>query len=161
MFSTSALKESWAYAYYWQCLLVRIGRSILWSSISIKIIAKALDNNDIIKQIMGMSAQWVQNLLINNQIQPPIENFKSIVHWIFPYFEVSAPPLGQNLGSAPAYKWTTKASSLKVTYCTCIVETTLTLLEQRGGCVKESFGGAIWVCYERGHDKKLIVDRCH
>jgi hypothetical protein len=29
MFSTSALKESWAYAYYWQCLLVRIGWSIL------------------------------------------------------------------------------------------------------------------------------------
>jgi hypothetical protein len=29
MFPTSALKESWAYAYYWQCLLVRIGWSIL------------------------------------------------------------------------------------------------------------------------------------
>jgi hypothetical protein len=34
MFSTGALKESWAYAYYWQFILVRIGWSILWSSIS-------------------------------------------------------------------------------------------------------------------------------
>jgi hypothetical protein len=25
MFSTSALKEIWAFAYYWQCLLLRIG----------------------------------------------------------------------------------------------------------------------------------------
>jgi hypothetical protein len=29
MFSTSALKESQASSYYWQCLLVRIGWSIL------------------------------------------------------------------------------------------------------------------------------------
>jgi hypothetical protein len=29
MFSTGALKESWAYAYYWQFILVRIGWSIL------------------------------------------------------------------------------------------------------------------------------------
>jgi hypothetical protein len=28
-FSISALKESWTSAYYWQCLLVRIGWSIL------------------------------------------------------------------------------------------------------------------------------------
>ena len=34
MFSTSALKESWASAYYWRCLLVMIGWSIWWSSIS-------------------------------------------------------------------------------------------------------------------------------
>ena len=34
MFFTSALKESWACTYYWQRSLVRIGWSILWSSIT-------------------------------------------------------------------------------------------------------------------------------
>jgi len=35
------------------------------------------------------------NLLLNNQIRPPIEIFRLILHWIFPYSEVSplAPPL--------------------------------------------------------------------
>jgi hypothetical protein len=31
------------------------------------------------------------NLLINNQIRPPIEFLKPIIQWIFPYFKVSPP----------------------------------------------------------------------
>ena len=59
MSSTSAVKESRASAYHWQsCLLVRIEWSISLVIIYIKkIIVKALDFNDIIKKIMGMSAQ--------------------------------------------------------------------------------------------------------
>jgi hypothetical protein len=39
------------------------------------------------------------NLLKNNQIRPSIQNINLIIHWIFPYYEVSpwvkilAPPL--------------------------------------------------------------------
>jgi hypothetical protein len=56
MFCTSALKESWA------CLLLAmfIGENWMVNLMIIyikKIIAKALDFNDIIKKIMGMSAQ--------------------------------------------------------------------------------------------------------
>ena len=31
------------------------------------------------------------NLLINNQILPTIEILQSIIHWVFPYSEVSPP----------------------------------------------------------------------
>ena len=57
------------------------------------------------------------NLLINYQIRPLIENLKSVIHWLFPYCEVSppwvkimAPPLamptskcGQGIGLSPRY----------------------------------------------------------
>ena len=101
-FFASALKESRAFAYYWQCLLVRIGWSILWSSISKKIIAKALDFNDIINFFIKLIkfSSMSPNLSINNQIRPPIEIWKLIIHWVFSYYEGSpswvkilAPPL--------------------------------------------------------------------
>ena len=60
IFSTCAVKERRAYAYYWWDLLVMIEWLIWWSSISKKTIAKALDINDIIKTIMGMLAWWIQ-----------------------------------------------------------------------------------------------------
>jgi hypothetical protein len=54
MFSTSALKESQAFAYYWQCLLVSIVQMVNLMIIYIKkIIVKALDFNDIINFLWG------------------------------------------------------------------------------------------------------------
>jgi hypothetical protein len=56
MFSTSALKESRADAYYWRCLLAMIGLDG-WPVIVYieKTVAKALYINDIIKFLMGVS----------------------------------------------------------------------------------------------------------
>ena len=56
IFSTSALKESWASTYYWQCFLGEdwmVNMMIIYVK---KIIAKALEFNDIIKFSMGMLA---------------------------------------------------------------------------------------------------------
>ena len=60
MFSTSALKESWASAYYWQCLLMRIGWSILWSSISKRSLPKLWILMTLSKNLWG--ATWHANL---------------------------------------------------------------------------------------------------
>ena len=54
-------------------------------------IYKALDINDIIKK-NGDFNVMSSNLLINNQIWPPIEIWKWNIHWIFSYSEVTPPP---------------------------------------------------------------------
>ena len=59
MFSTSALKESRAYAYYWQRLLAMITWSIWWSSISKRPLPKLWILTTLSKKVIGMSARWV------------------------------------------------------------------------------------------------------
>ena len=76
------------------------------------------------------------NLLINNQIRPPIGILKLIIHWIFPYSEVSPP--GQNLGSALARGHTIDQPWVQISE-SCL------------GCVKKSYihtlnNHVVWVC---------------
>ena len=92
MFSTSTLKESWASAYFWQCQLVMIGWSIWWSFISKRSLPKLwvlMTSSYFYGDISSMSP----NLSMNNQIWPPIKIWKLNINWIFPYFEISSPPL--------------------------------------------------------------------
>jgi hypothetical protein len=63
MFSTSALKEIGFKLGMCLLLAIFIGEDWMVNLMIIyikKIIAKALDFNNIIKKVMGMSAQWVQ-----------------------------------------------------------------------------------------------------
>jgi hypothetical protein len=72
MFTTSVLKESWAYAYYWWCLLMMFGWSIWWSSILKIPLPKLWILTTLLKKYGDVSLTS-PNLSINNQIQPPID----------------------------------------------------------------------------------------